>query len=179
MKELSYILTITIFILFFSCGEEEANYVIPATPVNFSLDLYNADNHLSSAGNMGIYVTPTTNLSEEYKKQVNASSSVKLSYRAMAGEYLGYSGLLVINTGISTGNNVNLLAYDLCCSNEQQKEIRVVPSNDFKAKCPKCGSIFDLYSGGRAIEGPATTKGKRLQSYRIGSIGEYKIRISN
>lgn len=175
MKKLFYIVIIGIMTITSSCGEEEANYVIPSTPVNFSIDINKADNHLNGGGNVAVYIDPReANVSDEYKQSVNAVSLARLFSRAMAGEYLGYSGLLVVNLGTS------FKAYDLCCSYEQQKAVRVIPTNDsFKAKCPKCGSIFDLYADGRAISGNATTKGKKLQTYTLRPAGDNKFRITN
>lgn len=175
MKRILYVLISWTLMFFISCGKEESDYVIPRYPVNFSINLNTSDNHLTGAGNMIFYVDPReTNISEEYRQAINSFSSTRLVFRAMAGEYLGYSGLVVVNTGNS------FIPYDLCCSYEEQKNIRVIPTKEtFHVKCPKCGSVFDLYSGGRAISGSATTKGKRLQHYNIYPTGENKFRISN
>jgi nitrite reductase/ring-hydroxylating ferredoxin subunit len=66
-----------------------------------------------------------------------------------AGEYVGYSGVLVI-----CGFDNNYYAYDLCCPNESSKSIKVVANDIGQAVCPKCGTVYDIgYGSGAPVQG--------------------------
>ena len=66
------------------------------------------------------------------------------------GERVGYSGVVVIN------GNTGYYAYDLCCPHEARQSVRVKPSDVGTAKCPECGSEYDLsYGNGNPTSGPS------------------------
>ncbi|NDV67351.1 hypothetical protein [Dysgonomonas sp. 25] len=179
MKKSIYIILLLAGILIPSCSDNDPDYVIPATPVSFRINLSTTDNHLNSPGNVGIYIPK--NKMFEYNQSLNGVTIAKVYGTPRAGganEYYGYSGVLIFNTGIQTSSS-GLVAYDLCCSYEQQVETRVVPTNDYRAKCPKCNSVFNLYEDGKAMSGPATTKGKKLQLYRVFTSANNEFYIRN
>lgn len=78
-----------------------------------------------------------------------------------AGEYVGYSGLLVVH-----GIDDNYYAFDLCCPYDAQKSIRVVPTElGTTAVCAHCESEYDIsYGGGYPVAGPSTYS---LQRYNV------------
>ncbi len=129
-------------LLIAGCGREEAEYVIPASPVNFKVDVNNADNSLKTPGNILTYTSPR-----------------------LGGEYVGYSGLLVFS-GLIQENGVVLYAFDLCCPYEKDKSVVVHPSvEDGTATCSECNSVFDLRTGiGNRTSGPSSTG---LQQYKV------------
>ncbi|RHJ86517.1 hypothetical protein [Parabacteroides sp. AM08-6] len=82
-----------------------------------------------------------------------------------AGEYVGYSGVLVV-----CGFDNVYYAYDLCCPHEASKTNRIVPDNTGKAKCPKCGTVYDIgYGTGAPVEGVSEYA---LQRYNVTSLGQ-------
>lgn len=168
MKQLKYIIILGIILTVFSCGKDEPKYSIPAAPVNFLLNTTSWDNHLAAGvGNICVYIR--TNDKGEYDKLVAGVKSVKTfnSERAGGSYLVGYSGLLVINTG-STFTPTPYAAFDLCCPNEGIQTIRVLPTDNGVAECPVCKSTFDILNGsGMALSGEAKNQKKNLQSYYI------------
>lgn len=144
MKRVYFIICILGFIVS-SCGKEEAKNVIDVYPVDFKIDLNNLDNALKTPGGIKTFEKPR-----------------------LGNEQVGCSGLLVVCSPLSEINNPILFAYDLCCPHESQRNIKVTPSDkDGTAKCNKCGSVFDIYSGrGTVKSGPS---GNPLQVYGVNS----------
>lgn len=126
-----------------SCGKEEIRNVIPVEPVNFKINLNNADAILRTPGNHKEYI--------------------KGSYPLLVGESLGYSGLLVINSFYAT-NTPDLLAYDLSCPSEAARDVRVKALTDGKAKCSKCGRVYNLMENGRVV---SESTNLHLQRYSV------------
>lgn len=62
---------------------------------------------------------------------------------------VGYGGLLVVCSlePIEGTTFYHLYAYDLACPNERSANTKVVPQSNGRAKCPKCGSEYDMFSG--------------------------------
>jgi len=61
---------------------------------------------------------------------------------------IGYGGILVINGGSGNNGYYNqIYAYDLACPVEADQNIRVVPDELGKAKCPKCGTVYIIWDG--------------------------------
>lgn len=144
MKILKYTFIVSLLVVLCSaCGKEEDKNVIPAEPVNFKVNLNSADAVLRTPGS--------------YKEYI------KGSYPILAGESLGYGGLLIINSFYAT-NTPDLLAYDLGCPNELAREIRVKADNNGKAKCPKCGRIYNLMENGRVV---SESSNLHLQRYVV------------
>lgn len=153
MKALYKILVLVVCLsLAVACGKEEPDYVIPASLVNFKVDVNNADNSLKTPGNI---------------KSFTAAR--------LAGEYVGYSGLLVFSSLVQE-KGVGLYAFDLCCPYEKDKNVTVQPSiEDGTATCSKCKSVFDLRTGiGNKISGPSTTG---LQQYKVSKESSTVFRI--
>ncbi len=151
MKILKHILLTGLIVsLFCGCGKDEEENVIPVYPVNFKINLV-VDDVLRTPGS--------------YKEYV------KGSYPILAGESLGYAGLIVVNSIYAT-NTPDLFAFDLSCPYESVAHIRVKGSTDFEAKCEKCGRVYDLMSNGR-IKGESS--GLHLQRYRVISTSEADI----
>lgn len=155
MKILLHIFVISLFLSLFSCGKEEEKYVIPIVPVNFLVNTNYQDKEL---------VTP---------------SNTKIFTQArLSGEYVGYSGLLVICglTLIDGGTSYQLHAYDLCCPHEKLQDVKLTVQ-DGKAKCPKCGSVYDVLSGVGSVESGPSENG--LQRYRVtpdlSNVGVFRI----
>ena len=64
-------------------------------------------------------------------------------------------------------------AYDMCCPNELDPDVRVWPdSTGIYAVCEKCGSRFDLSSYGMAASAnnPSKENLKRHYATRVGNI---------
>lgn len=125
MKLLVRILFVGFLFTLAACGEEEEKYIIPSSPVNFKVNVNVQDKELATAMATKTFTSPR-----------------------LAGEYTGYSGLLVVCSAVPiTGSIYELYAYDLCCPHEKQVETKVQPQTDGTAKCPKCGSVYDIISG--------------------------------
>lgn len=87
------------------------------------------------------------------------------------GQYIGYSGLVIFH-----GFDEKFYAFDLCCPNECDREVRVEPSSVGIATCPECGSEFDIGFGtGTPTKGPATSI---LRRYNV-SVNGTVIRVTN
>lgn len=149
MKLIKYILIVScVSFLFLGCGKEEEKDVIPVYPVNFKINLNGVDAILKTPGN--------------YKEYV------KGSYPVLAGEALGFGGLIVVNSIYAT-NVPDLFAFDLSCPHESVANVRVKGSGDGTATCEKCGRTYDLMANGR-VKGESS--GLHLQRYRVISTSE-------
>lgn len=155
MKIKAIILICIIFTLN-SCFSEPENSNIPNSLVNFYIDvsISGTDNSLAD-GSLGI--------SKIYTK----SNPSKLSPN---GSY-GYSGVAVVRA-----YDNNIYAFDICCTYEVNKEIKLV-DDGFFLKCPKCNSEFEIGNGtGHPNSGPAS---KPLKKYYTSQNSTQKIRIYN
>lgn len=142
MKALYKILGLSVWLLLaVGCGKEEVEYVVPASPVNFKVNVNVQDVTLKIPSNMSLFTAPR-----------------------LEGEYVGYSGLLVVcSANPITGNIYNLFVYDLCCTNEKQQAVKVEKYTDGKVRCPKCGSVYNVLDGlGNPVSGPSQ---ENLQRY--------------
>lgn len=77
----------------------------------------------------------------------------------------GYGGILL--TADAFGN---YWVFDLCCPVERDPQVRVeVAKGATEARCPKCGSTYDVFSlQGHPVSGRATELGYGLRHYRVG-----------
>lgn len=177
MKIVRYIFIIGLISLFVSaCSKDEPRYSIPARPVAFKINTNTTDSHLANTGNIGIYIYAKDKAN--YDNLLSGVKGVK-TYSAprLSGEYIGFSGLMVVNTG-STLTPSPFAVFDLCCPNEDIENIRVVPTNDGIARCPQCKSTYDIIFGtGRPLSGPALEKRDFLQTYYITPVSQYEFRI--
>lgn len=142
MKKLKYTMLFIIFslLLFASCAKEESHEF--GGVVNFKLNLHSTDSDLNGLTN-----------------------SKTFESRRLSTDRIGISGLLVFYADYDANRNLPvLLAYDMCCRNENRPDIKVTPNSDLQAVCKTCGSTYDLINGGRVISGPAKEK---LYNYRV------------
>lgn len=83
--------------------------------------------------------------------------------------YTGFGGVLLIGgmDPFTTQTNIPL-AYDLSCPVERKANIRVeVDTDNFEAKCPDCGSVYDVtMAGGSPVSGPALRDKYSLTRYQ-------------
>ncbi len=87
------------------------------------------------------------------------------------GQYIGYAGLLIFH-----GFDNRFYSYDLCCPYECKRDVRVVPSMVGTARCPVCGSEFDVgFGSGFPTKGPSTFPLRRYNTY----VNGYNIRVTN
>lgn len=87
------------------------------------------------------------------------------------GEYIGYGGIVVFH-----GFDDRFYAYDICCPHECKREICVESSMAGIAKCPKCGSEFDIgFGSGQPTKAPAEYPLRRYTT----TVSGYNIRITN
>ena len=175
MRNLIYWFIASLFIATLSsCGKEEPKYTIPASSVNFIINTSFLDNHLASGGNIGVYLRSKDK--SEYDKLITDIKGVK-TYQGdgrSGNPRLGYSGLMIINTGAILGETP-YAAFDLCCPYEKRENVRVIPTNDGTARCPQCNSTFDIMMGsGRPISGVAS---ENLQSYYVSKGGQDEFRV--
>lgn len=134
-KTLHIVLTLVLLTLF-SCTEEENPYVLPYARVNFQIDVNGFDSDLTYF------------------------SHKSFTKPRMAGEFVGYGGLLLFRTLEGA-----VFAYDLACPNEKDRTVHVVPENAGKAECPVCKSVYvTMYGLGTVESGPS---GNPLQRYRV------------
>ncbi|MDE6801556.1 MAG: TFIIB-type zinc ribbon-containing protein [Muribaculaceae bacterium] len=86
----------------------------------------------------------------------------------------GFGGLLIVGDILGAPR-----AYDLACPVECKADVRIVVDEEaLNAFCPKCGSIYSVFSNyGQPLSGPAAELGYGLQKYYVGagSQGEYMI----
>lgn len=112
----------------------------------------------------------TVSLQYEDKELSGLLKTKSFTKTRKEGERIGYSGIFVVH-----GADGQFYAFDLCCPHEAQSDIRVTPSDDGIATCPKCGTVYDIsYGGGYPISGPSKQQLVRLDV--IGSGQELIIR---
>lgn len=175
MKKIKYIVLIVVLV-FLGCENEKPKYTIPASRVNFTINTSYLDNNLNNTGNINVYLRSKDKAN--YEKLVANVKGLQVLNGDRAGiSYIGYSGLLVINTG-STLTPTPFAIFDLCCPVEGLEHVRVLPTNNGIAKCPQCNSTYDIIFGtGIPKSGPALEKRSSLQSYYIAPRGQNEFRI--
>ncbi len=91
-----------------------------------------------------------------------------------ASDHTGYSGILLVSDVMG-----NLIVYDLACPYDPTPSVRLeIPDGELHARCPKCGSTFDIYTNhGNPRSGPAADHGYALQRYNITSGGALQYRV--
>lgn len=86
----------------------------------------------------------------------------------------GFGGILLV-----TDIHGDPHAFDLACPVEAQRDVRVVVDTELqKARCPKCHSVYDIFTNyGLPVEGEALSKNYALRHYHVGSgyQGQYRI----
>ena len=86
----------------------------------------------------------------------------------------GFGGILLVTDVVG-----ELCAYDLACPYEVRANVRLtVDANELSARCPTCGSRFDIYQNhGNPISGPAMDRGYALKRYSVTSGGATEYRV--
>ena len=76
----------------------------------------------------------------------------------------GFGGVL-----LCTDIHGTPIAYDIACPVEVRYDVRLEVDQELqKARCPRCGSIFDIYTNyGYPVGGPAAEDGYAMQVYRV------------
>lgn len=138
----SYIFVFLVIFLF-GCSEDEQRR-IPESPVYIELNL------------MG-----------EYSTFRNAYDTVVFDKRKLEIERIGYGGILV-----NIDYEGKYHAYDLCCPNEVDRNIRIFPnSTGTQAECRICGSVFEIWNGtGMVSKGPSKWNLKRYRADKINEV---------
>lgn len=112
------IIVCLVVLLAMSCNKVNVSN-IPYAPVYLALDLRYQDKDLVGLLNFKEITQPRN-----------------------AGEMVGFSGILVVN-----GYDDQYYAYDLCCPHEANRNIKVEADNTGYAKCPKCGTSYEIALG--------------------------------
>ena len=98
------------------------------------------------------------------------SQRLPAGYAYKVSEYTGFGGLL-----LTCDPDGEYLVYDLACPVEANANVRIEIDSDNPlagvARCPKCGSTYNLYGYGAPMAGEALKLNYGLQKYhiRIGS----------
>ena len=163
IKKILPFVAATLVLLATSCDKEsESRYSY--YPVSFSCD---ASIHpYNIVHSYGEYIIITREGASDYKVQWNNDKEmiVRLTaQQAMYGNiYYGLGGLII---GRPSAYDGNIMAFDLACPNCEQAEHKLTVTQPVgHAECAKCGSIFDLNSGGIPIKGVAR---RPLWQYKV------------
>ena len=142
------IISLCIF-LFTNCQDNEVNDFYNKR-VNLKVDITLQDNDLASSG-----------------------SAKSITQPRLAGEYVGMGGLLLFRSSIPVdgfNNIMSLYAFDLACPVEKVASQKIKFIGDSKAKCDKCGTVYDLAVGvGNAIDKPSSPRLVVYPTYYLAS----------
>ena len=111
----------------------------------------------------------------DYRRYIEAAGITEpAGFPYKAADHTGYSGLLLVSDVLG-----NLIAYDLACPYDPNPAVRLeIPEGEIFARCPKCGSTFDIYTNhGNPRSGPAADRGYALQRYSVTSGGALQYRV--
>lgn len=101
----------------------------------------------------------------------NPGSTKEITAPRKAGEYIGYGGILLYRSSFQVSNYpgiMGLYAFDLACPVEQLSTQRIYAIKNDRAKCDKCGTVYDLTFGlGNPIEGVGKVN---LVTYKVSYI---------
>lgn len=92
------------------------------------------------------------------------SKNIPDNYPYTSLSYTGFGGILLVSDVHNTPK-----AFDLACPVERKNDVRVtVDTENLYAKCPKCGSTYDIYSlDGYPLSGKAADNKYGLQQYTV------------
>ncbi|MDR1527751.1 MAG: hypothetical protein LBS46_08830 [Dysgonamonadaceae bacterium] len=127
---------------------------IPSAPVYFELNLDYADSDL-----------------------MPALAAKSFTQGRTTTDKLGFGGVLVVH-GYSSNEAIHLFAYDLACPNEIDRNVKVVPDTEGKARCPKCGSVY-ITMWGTGIPEKNSVSHYPLRSYVVKSTGRNTFVVVN
>ncbi|MDL2256866.1 hypothetical protein LJC06_01515 [Bacteroidales bacterium OttesenSCG-928-I14] len=144
-----------------SCDEQDYQ-VVPLMDVRMTLDLAYQDADLNA-----VFAYKT------------------FTQRRAENDRIGYGGLLIIH-GVGA-EAINLYAFDLTCpveiaqgddeeTGKTSELVRVVPNDEGEARCPKCGTVYNI-SGG--IGNPNSGSKIGLRRYRVTPRGDRRYYVSN
>ena len=140
-----------ILLLFITClltaCDQPLTSSIPSAPVNLELRLSFEDSDL-----------------------VPALAAKSITQKRRQVDLLGFGGVLVVSRGYNPGGALELFAYDLACPYEVDRNVRVVPDEAGKARCPKCGSVYVTMWGMGVPETSSASK-YPLRSYVVRAMG--------
>lgn len=135
-----------------SCEKIDSNRI---PPVNVNL-MFN------TIGDWQLYGVNGGGQTRDYIK----SEGKPAGYPYKMTEYTGYGGVMIV-----CDPNGDYIAYDLSCPVEVKPDVRIQIDKDNAlagmAKCPKCGSTYDLFSQGAAISGEAWKLKYGLERYVV------------
>ena len=105
------------------------------------------------------------NLAASYPTFRNSVNDTLVLTRPRNGhptDRVGYGGILVYT--FVNGTDLNYCAFDLCCPNEVNPNIRIYPNDRGEAVCKSCGTVYQLLTGtGMVISGPSKWNLKRYK----------------
>ena len=105
------------------------------------------------------------NLAASYPTFRNSVNDTLVFTRPRNGhptDRVGYGGILVYT--FVNGTETNYCAFDLCCPNEVNPNIRIYPNDRGEAVCKSCGTVYQLLTGtGMVISGPSKWNLKRYK----------------
>lgn len=141
--------------------------ILPATIISLTLMILNACNNNINLQHPVPHapVDCTINIMRDAPALDVLGNSFVITRPLTTNQYIGYAGLVIVH-----GLDDTFYAFDLCCPHEHTRNIRV-ESSMISAKCPKCGSTFDIGFGTGAVSaGPSAFPLKR---YRVTQSGYY------
>lgn len=94
------------------------------------------------------------------------SEGIPAGYPYKMSEYTGFGGVMIV-----CDPNGEYIAYDLACPVEKTPDVRIEVDNNSTlagiAKCPKCGSTYNLFSQGVPMSGEAFNLRYGLERYVV------------
>lgn len=165
MKHSSLLFTFLLSPLFFSSCDSVDDNRIPYAEVRLTFPTVGDWNIYGVKGDAADYC--------RYIYTPKERIPVDFPYTAL--DRTGFGGLLLATDVLG-----ELQAYDLACPYEIMPTVRVeVPDGQTYARCPKCGSTFDIYGAthGNPLSGPAADRGYSLKRYHVISGGPTEYRI--
>jgi len=112
------------------------------------------------------------NLATSYPTFRNSLNDTLVFTQARFGhptDRIGYGGILVYT--FVNGADLNYCAFDLCCPNEANPNIRVYPNENGEAVCKVCGTVYQLLTGtGMVKSGPSKWNLKRYSARLSGDV---------
>lgn len=124
------------------------------------------DKYISSIPDMPVYLTVDLNVHNTFRNSNYKALIFERNNALQAGHAVGFGGILLYST--FEGNYV---AWDLACPYEVDAKVKVEieQENDkdfvYHAKCPVCGSRYELMYGlGNPISGPSK---EILRPYKV------------
>lgn len=113
--------------------------------------------------NIGEWNTYGVAAAPDYRTFIK-SKGIPADFPYTSLSYTGFGGVLLVCDIHNTPK-----AFDLACPVERKNDVRVtVDTENLWAKCPKCGSTYDIYSlDGYPLSGEALNRKYGLQQYSV------------